>query len=135
MGHPQRQGLAYCRKCSGCRKSNPFRAVCMRLQRQRQGQMALKESKAVHDIQQDEELCTIEYQDNDRNVDLISIRHFNFDKVKSVIELSTRQKRTQITYKIDTGSDYNLKLFKVLKIIFPKSTTAKLCATKIIHSY
>ena len=51
------------------------------------------------------------------------IRYFNFNNVKSVIftklELSTSQKRAQIAYKIDTGSNSNLVPFKVSKILFP----------------
>ena len=34
-------------------------------------------------------------------------------------------------YNIDTGSDGNLMPFKVFKILFPKSTVAELCKTKL----
>ena len=62
---------------------------------------------------------------NGRSFDSVNIKYLNFDNVKSVIftrqELSTSQKTMHITYKIDNSSDGNLMLFKVFKIIFPKS--------------
>ena len=49
------------------------------------------------------------------------------------LESNTSQNRVHITYKIDTGSDGNLMLFKVFKMLFPKSKLAALYIT--IQSY
>ena len=56
-----------------------------------------------------------------------------FNSIKLVIftslDSSTSQKRTKIVYKIDTGCNESLMLFRVFRILFPKSTMAEPNAT------
>ena len=80
----------------------------------------------------------VEQKQHDGSFDLVQKKYLNLYNVKSVIftklELSTSRKRAQIAYNIDTGSDGNLMTVKVFRILFPKSTIAKLCTTKIMQS-
>ena len=66
-------------------------------------------------MQHDEKPYIWEQREKCRNFDLVNIRYLNFDSIRSVIftrlELSTSPKRTQIRYKINTGSDVNLMPF------------------------
>ena len=82
------------------------------------------------------ESCTRESEDIGKYFNSVNYKYFNFDKAKSVIftklESSTKQKRAWIVYKIDTGSNGKLMSFWVFKIIFQKSTIAKLQITKKI---
>ena len=58
------------------------------------------------------------------------MKSLTFHRAKSVIitklELNTSHKRAKIAYKIDIGSDGNLMLFQVFKILFPRSSMAEL---------
>ena len=66
----------------------------------------------------------MEGESNDKSLDSINIRHLNFNNVKSVIftklESSTSKKRAQVMCKIDMGSDGNVMLFKLFKILVTK---------------
>ena len=61
------------------------------------------------------------------------MKSLKFHSMKSVIftklESSTNQKRAEIAYKIDTGSDENIMPFRFFRILFPRSTMAELNAT------
>ena len=61
---------------------------------QRQGHKLLQESKAVYDIQQDEEPYIRKNEDSGKNFDLVDIRYLNSDNVKLVtkLESNTTQK-------------------------------------------
>ena len=55
-----------------------------------------------------------------RSFDVVRVKYINLDSVKSVIfyklESSISQKQTCIAYRINTGANGNLLLFKVFKI-------------------
>ena len=63
---------------------------------------------------------------NDRSFDLVNFRYLNSDHVKLVTltnsELNISQKRVHIPYNIDIGSDGDVMLLKVFKILFPNLT-------------
>ena len=64
-----------------------------------------------------------EQEQYDKNFDLVNIKYLKFDNVKSVIftklESSTSQKQVHLAYMIDSGSNSNLKPFKICRTVFP----------------
>ena len=50
-----------------------------------------------------------------------SLLHFSLCLIFTKLESSTSQKRANIAYKIDTGSYRNLMLFRVFRMLFPRS--------------
>ena len=95
-------------------------------------QKVIQRNNAVNKIQE-EEPFTCEKRDNSWNSDSINIRYLVFDRLRSVmftkLEASTSQKESNYE-EVDTGSKGNKMPFRVFKILFPVSTTAKLCITK-----
>ena len=69
-------------------------------------------SRPVHDKQQNDEVnWNNSYKKNDMQIDAVTIRSLNFNSIRSVImpelkkKTCSRQKRSRVEYKIDTGSD------------------------------
>ena len=81
-----------------------------------------KYGKTVHKVQQDEEPCTVEWENNNRSFNLVNIRYLNFDNINLVIftklESSISQKRVHMTYNIDSGSKSNLIILKFSEFYF-----------------
>ena len=67
-------------------------------------------------------------------IDSITIKLHNFIRIKSIIvtklETSSSQNKSQIAYKIYTGSDGNLRPLNAFKILFPKEIIKQLAKHK-----
>ena len=61
-----------------------------------QDQRLLRGGKLSYEVQKDGDACPIEWEQNNKGLDLVSIKYLSFDNVKSVIftklDLSTSQK-------------------------------------------
>ena len=102
--HPPRRCPAYGTMCGDCDRENHFSAVC-RASRQA--------------------TCRIEEQEDEQN-NRVNTDHFIYnstDKRSSIeTKLNTNSfyNSTKVTYKLDTGRNYNSIPFHIYKTLFPK---------------
>ena len=88
----------------------------------------------MNDGGQEDNLHVCKPDKQDRSFDVLRVNYIYLDSVGFVmfikLESSMIQRKTHIVYKIDTGVDDNLMLFKLFKNLIPKLTLEQLHPTK-----
>ena len=94
------------KKFRACAKPNHFNVVYKSTHEKQPDQQV---RRAVHEISQEDRSHIGKEGEQDRSFDAVRVKYINLDSMKSVIftklEPSTSQRRTQITYKIDSQTD------------------------------
>ena len=85
--HELRQCPAYGRMCSSCGKANHFQQACRGSAREaKQGQQNGK-PKPIHEAhQRDDACCRGSNEVIDRDIDMVTIKSFNFNSLHSIME-------------------------------------------------
>ena len=103
--HPTRRCPAYGMKCGECGRKNHFSAVC-----RASGQAT----------------CTVEEQEDGQN-NRVNMDHFIYNSIDKGSSIETKLNTSSfynsinVTYKLDTGRNYNSILFHIYKTLFPKA--------------
>ena len=112
--HQLRQCPAYRKTCVECRKVGHFRKVCHS-----------RRSRMVNDMGQE---ASQEYREDE--IEMVSINSVYMNKNQSMLtaklEMHADNNIITILYKIDTGSDGNIRPWYIFKKLIPRITEAKL---------
>ena len=124
VAHRQRRCLAFGKTCSTCGKQNHFKVVCQSFRRWKWAWPAPQQPTCMPETHSEEEVPVPSWVESNKSFASVSTKSLIFHSIKSAIftklELSTLQKRTKITYKIDTGYDGNLMLFNIFWVLYPR---------------
>ena len=78
----------------------------------------------VHNLEQEPD----QYQEEEDHTNMVNINSINFNSKCSVVTANLKtshQLRIIVPYKVDTGSDGNIRPLHIYKKLFPWSTTNK----------
>ena len=93
----------------------------------------------LNKVHQEDETNQSMLEDQDWSSDMVRAKYINLDSIKSVLftklECTTSQRKTRITYKIDSGNCGNLMLFTIFKNLFLKAKGELLCAARELGNF
>ena len=75
--------------------------------------------RPFNETSQEDDLCTLELEEQDRSFDVVEVKYINPDSMKSIIfiilESSMSQRGNHIIYKIALGANCNLVPLQIFK--------------------